>query len=61
MRDIGHNGVLRSENIQKQAMSEEIQEVMIMKMDIKKQIAGNISKTKENQETKDRVNERYWT
>ena len=36
MRDIGHNEALRSENIQKQAMSEEIQEAMMMKMDIKK-------------------------
>ena len=61
MRDIGHNGVLRSENIQKQAIAEEIREVMMMKMDIKKQIAGNISKIKEDQETRDRVNERYWT
>ena len=48
MRDIGHNGVLRSENIQKQAIAEEIQEAMMMKMDIKKQKARKKSKTKED-------------
>ena len=44
MGDIGHNGASRSENIQKQATAEEIQEAMMRKMDIKKQKAGNISK-----------------
>ena len=48
MRDIGHNGASRSENIQKQAMSEEIKEVIMRKMDIKKQKAGKISKTTKN-------------
>ena len=48
MGDIGHNEALRSENIQKQATAEEIQEAMMKKMDIKKQIAGNISKIKED-------------
>ena len=42
-------------------MSEEIQEAMMRKMDIRKQKAGNISKIKGNQETRDRVYERYWT
>ena len=36
MGDIGHNGASRSENIQKQATAEEIQEAMMRKMDIKK-------------------------
>ena len=58
MGDIGHNGVLRSENIQKQATAEEIQEAMMKKMDIKKQKARKKSKTEENQETRDRVYER---
>ena len=61
MRDIGHNEALRSENIQKQVTAEGIQEAMMMKMDIKKQIAGNISKIKKDQETRDRVYERKWT
>ena len=34
---------------------------MMRKMDIKKQIAGNMSKIKEDQETRDRVYERKWT
>ena len=34
MRDIGHNEALRSENIQKQATAEAIQEAMMMKMDM---------------------------
>jgi len=33
----------------------------MMKMDIKKKKARKKSKTEENQETRDRVNERYWT
>ena len=61
MGDIGHNGVLRSENIQKQATAEEIQEAMMKKMDIKKQKARKKSKTEEDQETRDRVYERKWT
>ncbi len=61
MGDIGHNGASRSENIQKQATAEEIQEAMMRKMDIRKQKAGNISKIKGNQETSDRVYGRYWT
>ena len=61
MGDIGHNEASRSENIQKQATAEEIQEAMMRKMDIKKQKAGNISKIKGNQETSDRVYGRYWT
>ena len=61
MGDIGHNEASRSENIQKQATAEEIQEAMMKKMDIKKQKAGNISKIKGNQETSDRVYGRYWT
>ena len=61
MGDIGHNEALRSENIQKQATAEEIQEAMMKKMDIKKQIARKKSKTEENQETRDRVYERKWT
>ena len=61
MGDIGHNEASRSENIQKQAAAEEIQEAMMRKMDIKKQKAGNISKIKGNQETSDRVYGRYWT
>ena len=61
MGDIGHNEASRSENIQKQATAEEIQEAMMRKMDIKKQKAGNISKVKGNQETSDRVYGRYWT
>ena len=61
MGEIGHNGASRSENIQKQATAEEIQEAMMRKMDIKKQKAGNISKIKGNQETSDRVYGRYWT
>ena len=44
MGEIGHNGASRSENIQKQAMSEEIQEAMMRKMDIRKKKTGNISK-----------------
>ena len=58
MGDIGHNEALRSENIQKQATAEEIQEAMMKKMDIKKQKARKKSKTEENQETRDRVYER---
>ena len=61
MRDIGHNRASRSENIQKQATAEEIQEAMMRKMDIKKQKAGNISKIKGNQETSGRVYGRNWT
>ena len=61
MGDIGHNGASRSENIQKQAMLEEIKEAIMRKMDIKKQKAGNISKIKGNQETSDRFYGRYWT
>ena len=61
MGDIGHNEASRSENIQKQATAEEIQEAMMRKMDIKKQKAGNISKIKGNQETRDRDYGRYWT
>ena len=61
MGDIGHNGASRSENVQKQATAEEIQEAMMRKMDIKKQKAGNISKIKGNQETRDRDYGRYWT
>jgi len=34
---------------------------MMRKMDIKKQKAGNISKIKGNQETRDRDYGRYWT
>ena len=44
MGDIGHNGASRSENVQKQAMSEEIQEAMMRKMNMRKEKAGNISK-----------------
>ena len=55
MGDIGHNEASRSENIQKQATAEEIQEAMMRKMDIRKKKAGNISKIKGNQETSDRV------
>ena len=36
MEDIGHKEASRSENIQKQARAEEIQEAMMRKMDIKK-------------------------
>ena len=61
MGDIGHNEASRSENIQKQATAEEIQEAMMRKMDIKKQKAGNISKIKGNQETSGRVYVRNWT
>ena len=61
MGDIGHNGASRSENIQKQATAEEIQEAMMRKMDIRKQKTGNISKIKGNQETRDRDYGRYWT
>ena len=61
MGDIGHNGASKSENVQKQATAEEIQEAMMRKMDIKKQKAGNISKIKGNQETRDRDYGRYWT
>ena len=61
MGDIGHNEALRSENIQKQATAEEIQEDMMKKMDIKKQKARKKSKTEEDQETRDRVYERKWT
>ena len=61
MGDIGHNEASRSENIQKQATAEEIQEAMMRKMDIRKKKAGNISKIKGNQETSDRVYGRYWT
>ena len=42
-------------------MSEEIQEAMMRKMDIRKEKAGNISKIKGNQETSDRVYGRYLT
>ena len=59
--EIGHNGANRKIYVQKQATAEEIQEVMMRKMDIKKQKAGNISKIKGNQETRDRVYGRYWT
>ena len=61
MGDIGHNEASRSENIQKQATAEEIQEAMMRKMDIKKQKAGNISKIKGNQKTRDRDYGRNWT
>ena len=61
MRDIGYNVASRSENVQKQAMSEEIREPMMRKMDIRKKKAGNISKIKGNQETSDRVYGRNWT
>ena len=61
MGEIGHNGASRSENIQKQVMSEEIKEAMMRKMDIRKKKAGNISKIKGNQETRDRDYGRYWT
>ena len=61
MGDIGHNEASRSENIQKQATAEEIQEAMMRKMDIKKQKAGKISKITKNQGTSDRDYERYWT
>ena len=61
MGDIGHNEASRSENVQKQATAEEIQEAMMRKMDIRKEKAGNISKIKGNQETSDRVYGRYWT
>ena len=44
MGDIGHNEASRSENIQKQATAEEIQEAIMRKMDIRKKKAGNISK-----------------
>ena len=53
--EIGHNGANRKIYVQKQATAEEIQEAMMRKMDIKKQKAGNISKIKGNQETRDRV------
>ena len=33
----------------------------MLKMDIKRKIAGNISKIKKDEETKDRIYERYWT
>ena len=36
--EIGHNGANRKIYVQKQATAEEIQEVMMRKMDIKKQI-----------------------
>ncbi|CDF07493.1 unknown [Firmicutes bacterium CAG:95] len=55
MGDIGHNEASRSENVQKQATAEEIQEAIMRKMDIRKKKAGNISKIKGNQETRDRV------
>ncbi len=61
MGDIGHNEASRSENIQKQATAEEIQEAIMRKMDIRKKKAGNISKIKGNQETSGRVYGRYWT
>ena len=61
MGDIGHNEASRSENVQKQATAEEIQEAMMRKMDIRKKKAGNISKITKNQETKERVYERNWT
>ena len=61
MGDIGHNGASRSENIQKQATAEEIQEAMMRKMDIRKKKTGNISKIKGNQETSGRVYGRNWT
>ena len=59
--EIGHNGANRKIYVQKQATAEEIQEAMMRKMDIRKEKAGNISKIKGNQETRDRVYERYWT
>ena len=59
--EIGHNGANRKIYVQKQATAEEIQEVMMRKMDIKKQKAGNISKIKGNQETSGRVYGRNWT
>ena len=59
--EIGHNGANRKIYVQKQATAEEIQEAMMRKMDIKKQKAGNISKIKGNQETRDRDYGRYWT
>ena len=59
--EIGHNGANRKIYVQKQATAEEIQEVMMRKMDIKKQKTGNISKIKGNQETSDRVYGRNWT
>ena len=59
--EIGHNGANRKIYVQKQATAEEIQEVMMRKMDIKKQKTGNISKIKGNQETSDRDYGRYWT
>ena len=61
MRDIGYNEASRSENVQKQAMPERISQVIIRKMDIKKQKARKKSKIKEDQETRDRVYERKWT
>ena len=36
MGDIGHNEASRSENVQKKATAEEIQEAMMRKKDIKK-------------------------
>ena len=42
-------------------MSEEIQEAMMRKMDIRKQKAGNISKIKEKQETREGIYGRNWT
>ena len=36
MGEIGHNGASRSENVQKQATAEEIQEAMMRKMDIRR-------------------------
>ena len=53
--EIGHNGANRKIYVQKQATAEEIQEAMMRKMDIRKEKAGNISKIKGNQETRDRV------
>ena len=61
MEEIGHKEASRSEDVQKEAMSEEIREPMMRKMDIRKKKAGNISKIKGNQETSDRVYGRYWT
>ena len=61
IREIGYNGASRSENVQKQATAEEIQEAMMRKMDIRKKKAGNISKIKGYKETRDKVYERYWT
>ena len=42
MEDIGHKEASRSENVQKEATAEEIQEAMMRKMDIRKKKAGNM-------------------